>query len=436
MAGRSADLLAELALGGPAAPALPQVVQQLAVDPPLALWVICVADSANPASARNLSALAEWLAGHAIEALAEPGAETPTGWTAAQSDIPQFVGRGLLVAELYRAMSGDNASGSADYVSALLSNADQWAGAASAALPDWLVEWKQSESPSVLVQAVSLAATPEDQAVPSVDLAGCRQRAEQNLTAWMAEGRWPDAMLSALASKLARLAELETRFDQTLERERLQAMAEFAAGAGHEINNPLAVIAGRAQLFLREEQDPERRRGLALINAQAMRVYEMIADMRLFARPPAPERTDVDLAQLLDAAVREMASRAAEQDTALSCVSPRNLPTIHADPVQLGVALKALIANSLEALGSGGQVHIEAGERPSDVWIRVVDNGPGIASEERNRIFDPFFSARQAGRGLGMGLAKCWRIVTQHGGQIDVESQPGHGAAFTLRLPR
>ncbi len=86
------------------------------------------------------------------------------------------------------------------------------------------------------------------------------------------------------------VAELRCAFDAALEAEKLEALAEFAAGAGHEINNPLTVISGRAQLLLRDEKDPERRRTLALIRAQAVRVNEMIADMRLFARPPEPVR--------------------------------------------------------------------------------------------------------------------------------------------------
>ena len=91
------------------------------------------------------------------------------------------------------------------------------------------------------------------------------------------------------ADRLARLARLEADFDRAVESEKLEALVEFAAGAGHEINNPLTVISGRAQLLLRDETDPERRHALALIVAQAMRIHEMIADLMLFARPPRPE---------------------------------------------------------------------------------------------------------------------------------------------------
>ena len=93
----------------------------------------------------------------------------------------------------------------------------------------------------------------------------------------------------------------ESDFERAVEAEKLAALAEFAAGAGHEINNPLTVISGRAESLLRDETDPERRRALALICAQAMRVHEMIADMMLFARPPRPELQQVELIGVIDA---------------------------------------------------------------------------------------------------------------------------------------
>src|SRR5580704_14136249 len=108
-----------------------------------------------------------------------------------------------------------------------------------------------------------------------------------------------------------------SKLSDALEAEKLAALAEFAAGAGHEINNPLAVMAGRAQLLLRGETDPERRRDLAVIHAQAMRITEMIADMRLFAACPELERQTVDVVELVRTVVDSLQSAAAEQETAL-----------------------------------------------------------------------------------------------------------------------
>jgi signal transduction histidine kinase len=230
---------------------------------------------------------------------------------------------------------------------------------------------------------------------------------------------------------------LEEPFRKAVEAEKLEAMAEFAAGAGHEINNPLAVIAGRAQLLLQEETDPERRRALALIIAQTKRVYEMIADMMLFARPPKPAFERVDLVALVDRLMEGLGPLAAEHGIAVRRSGHAGPLVIDADPTQLSVAIGALCRNALEAVGRDGRIEIALDETAETVIVRVRDNGPGVSDEARRHLFDPYYSERQAGRGLGLGLSKCWRIVvTNHGGSIDVASQPGQETVFTVTLPK
>lgn len=248
-------------------------------------------------------------------------------------------------------------------------------------------------------------------------------------------------LLPQLAARLRRLKQLETRFDETLEAEKLEAMAEFAAGAGHEINNPLAVISGRAQLFLRHETDPERRRELAVMNSQARRVYEMIADMMLFARPPRPRPEACDVSAILDRLIADFATKAAERGAALVRIGPSTSLVIQADPTQLIVALRAVCDNALNALEGGGRIEVAA--RADGDWVEVTirDEGPGIPPEVRRHLFDPFYSGRASGRGLGLGLSKCWRIVTNHGGSVAVDCAESdnanvQGATFTIRLPR
>ncbi|HEY5313964.1 MAG TPA: ATP-binding protein, partial [Pirellulales bacterium] len=117
---------------------------------------------------------------------------------------------------------------------------------------------------------------------------------------------------------------------------------------------------------------------------------------------------------------------------------------VEADPVQLAVAIRAVCDNAIEAAEPGGRVSITArvsaddAADPTERWIEIVvsDDGPGISPEVRRHLFDPFYSGRQAGRGLGMGLAKCWRIVTRHGGHVAVTSEPGAGTTVVIRLPR
>lgn len=243
-------------------------------------------------------------------------------------------------------------------------------------------------------------------------------------------------LLPQLTALLQRLETLERDFAGQLQREKLAAMHALAYGASHEINNPLANIAARAQSLLIGEKDPQRRRSLATMNAQAFRAHEMIADLMLFAKPPAPRIEAVNLAALAQRAIAELAAEAKDQGTELTCEpgSARSL-TVNADEVQIGVALRALVQNALEALGRGGRITIVVEQVRRLAMVHVADNGPGLTDEAQRHLFDPFYSGREAGRGLGLGLSKVWRIMELHGGQVLVNSRRGQGTTMTLALP-
>jgi signal transduction histidine kinase len=227
----------------------------------------------------------------------------------------------------------------------------------------------------------------------------------------------------------------DAEFQSALQREKLAAIRELAYGLSHEINNPLANIATRAQTLLKDEQDPERRKMLATINTQAFRAHEMVADLMLFAKPPALSRQTVDAVQLAADVVRELSAEAKEQCTALVTTGITWPLLFSADPVQLSVALRAVVLNSLQALRAGGRVDLSVESAEKWVIFRISDNGPGLSDEAKRHMFDPFYSGREAGRGLGLGLSKCWRILEMHGGEIDVQSELSKGAIISLRLP-
>jgi signal transduction histidine kinase len=229
-----------------------------------------------------------------------------------------------------------------------------------------------------------------------------------------------------------------------LEAAKAEAIAEFAAGAGHEINNPLATIAGRAQLLLRDESNLRRRQDLATIGAQSLRIRDMIGDLMLFGRPPVP----IPKRLLLNEVVQSVVDRFRK--------AQRTSPKVHlelaadrpvfatADQAQLEIVLSELVRNSLEAIdsmsnGNEGQIVIRL-ERSklnesSAAVVSVADNGPGLSGQDREHLFDPYYSGRQAGRGLGFGLCKCSRIVSGHGGRLEVDSVPDVATIFRVYLP-
>jgi len=419
----------------------------LQADPPLAIWAVWMAYSREGTPPRTTAALADWLAGHRYELLQWPRPgdcspiarpPSPPHWAEMAEDFARRVERNialsLIGARLGAEIDAETAEGAR--LAGLCDDATGWLAAANqqdgtelepllAHLPGLLRGTSSESCESSESCADELLARGAEEPAGPIDLAECRLQAQQTARRWGAQRGVPADWLAALAASFGRLHQLETRFDECVEQEKLEAMAEFAAGAGHEINNPLTVIAGRARLFLREETDPERRR-----------VSEMIADMRLFARPPRPEPQSFDLQELLARVVEEYAEQAAHQAIRLSRAGLSDPLLIEADPVQIHVALGALCRNALEAIGAEGQVELWLGAEGGSVQIRVSDDGPGMSAEERHHVFDPFYSARQAGRGLGLGLSKAWRIVQNHGGRIDVESRPGRGARFTITLPR
>ena len=231
---------------------------------------------------------------------------------------------------------------------------------------------------------------------------------------------------------------MSAEFEARLEQEKLAAMKELAYGASHEINNPLANIAARAQTLLRDEEQPDRRRALEAIHQQAMRAHEMISDLMLFARPPALEFQPVDLNTLLGEITERYAKECEQRNVRLALRVPDKAISIAGDAQQLTVAINAVCTNALEAIGTDGTIEIlltDSAAESGMATIEVTDTGPGITDEVRRHLFDPFYSGREAGRGLGFGLSKCWRIITDHGGSITVNSQPNEGTTLSLHLP-
>jgi signal transduction histidine kinase len=234
-------------------------------------------------------------------------------------------------------------------------------------------------------------------------------------------------------------AQGEGSFFLELEAAKLAALAEFAAGAGHEINNPLATIVGRVQTLLAGERDPTRRQNLATIAAQAFRIRDMIGDLMVIARPPAPVVERLILNEAVQAIVERFQDAALERSGSLTFDADTTVFAT-ADPTQLAIVVSELVRNSLGAIApSNGKIRVSVASALRDgrrcAVLVVADNGRGLSESDRAHLFDPFYSGRDAGRGLGFGLCKCWRIVTNHGGSIDVDSTPGSGATFRVYWP-
>ncbi len=249
----------------------------------------------------------------------------------------------------------------------------------------------------------------------------------------------PDELDRRFIAATAALLERAVSNDRWLRDAKLESLGEFAGGAGHEINNPLAAISGRAQLLLRDETDPERRRHLTTIGAQALRIRDMIGDTMLFARPPVPEPRLLNLPEVLDAVLEKFAGDFESRGLIVQREYAGGDVPIWADETQLCVVISELVRNAVEASPARGTIRVVAARETASGggWVRfgVRDEGDGLSAEAAEHLFDPFYSGRQAGRGLGFGLSKCWRIVTNHGGRIDVEGGLDQGFGMLIHWP-
>jgi signal transduction histidine kinase len=232
---------------------------------------------------------------------------------------------------------------------------------------------------------------------------------------------------------LRELRALETEMAQ---RERLAALGDVAAAFAHEVRNPLNAVSMGLQR-LRAEFAPapadEYARFVDLMQGEVTRLNTIVEDFLALARPlpltPARVAVDTLLGEL--AALVEAQARAASIDVRVA--APSSLPRVVADRDHLKQVLLNLVLNAVQAAGRGGRVTLEAQPARDGITIVVADTGPGIAPDVLPRIFDPYFTTRNGGLGLGLTIAR--RIVQAHGGSLEVESTPGAGARFTVRLP-
>ena len=220
-------------------------------------------------------------------------------------------------------------------------------------------------------------------------------------------------------------------------RESLAAVAEMAAGAAHEINNPLAVISGRAQLLAAKASSAQDKESAELIARKAQEISDIATELLNFARPPVPAPARLEVAALFDQ-VRLAVENKNLPKTAGARVDIQlqpGCPPLWADPAQLKDVLLELVGNAAQAAGKAVTVRLAAQPRLQGLLLSVSDNGPGMDQATLASAFMPFFSARPAGRGRGLGLSRARRYVEANGGRIYLQSQPQKGTTVFLELP-
>jgi signal transduction histidine kinase len=218
----------------------------------------------------------------------------------------------------------------------------------------------------------------------------------------------------------------------------ISMIAAMAAGAAHELNNPLSVVSGRAQMELARCEDAESAQALRIMIEQTRRATQIVSDLMQFAKPAPPKPLVQPLVRVLEPLCQHWGagSSLGDQRVTLSLADPE--ATVYADPLQLREILNALMANAVEAVNpETAHVHINSRSHASDETVRIVveDNGVGMTRDVLEHAFDPLFSSRPAGRSRGLGLPRAYRFAQINGGRLWLVSKPNVGTTATLELP-
>lgn len=241
------------------------------------------------------------------------------------------------------------------------------------------------------------------------------------------------ALVQELRDSLGNVKRLQTHFVQS---EKLASLGQLAAGAAHEINNPLTAILGYADVLIVENAAGGRPHAIAeKIRDQARRTKDLVNNLLSFARQVPAEKQLLDLNTVLTSAVQLRHLDLREKNIRIELDNRGVLPGVRGDPNQLLQVFYHLISNAVDAMETvgGGTLVIRAFREKGFVVVEFADNGPGLKQPER--VFDPFYTTKPVGKGTGLGLSICYGVMQEHGGRISGLNRPEGGCTFRLELP-
>jgi signal transduction histidine kinase len=224
--------------------------------------------------------------------------------------------------------------------------------------------------------------------------------------------------------------------NQFIQSEKLASLGQLAAGAAHEINNPLTAILGYSDVMIEDGTASDNSRRLAeKIREQARRTKALVTKLISFAQPVPAERTLLDVNTILSSALELRRLDLMGKNIRIDLDAKSNLPGVNGDANQLLQVFFNIISNAVDALEEvgGGALTVHTSRETTNVIIEFSDTGPGI--KEPHLVFDPFYTTKPAGKGTGLGLSICYGLVKEHGGQISCFNRPGGGATFRIELP-
>lgn len=218
--------------------------------------------------------------------------------------------------------------------------------------------------------------------------------------------------------------------------EKLAAIGRLSAGLAHEINNPIGNVLGYAKLILKDPSMNEKQRErLKIILEQAEKAGSIVQGLLNYSRQQEPKMEMVSINNVIESVIRLVSPQIEKLGINIK-TDLKDVPAVKADFRQIEQVLFNIILNSIQAIGSDGDVRIHTSQTNNGfIEVRIEDTGPGIPKDHIHKIFDPFFTTKHVNEGTGLGLSVCMGIIREHNGFIDVESEYGKGAAFIIKLP-
>jgi two-component system, NtrC family, sensor kinase len=223
-----------------------------------------------------------------------------------------------------------------------------------------------------------------------------------------------------------------------IQAEKLAAVGQLAASVAHEINNPLTAIVANAQLLRRDikPEDKDLMESAKLIEMAGVRASQVVRNLLGIARKEKYEFEPIDLNETLRNALSLVQHELVGRPIHINLSLQEDMPTVIASQDQLQGVWINLFLNAIDAIDKPvGEISISSHFNGREFLITVMDNGKGITQDHMARVFEPFFTTKLPGRGTGLGLSVCMRVIKHHGGTVEVESQPDKWSRFTVRLP-
>jgi signal transduction histidine kinase len=219
--------------------------------------------------------------------------------------------------------------------------------------------------------------------------------------------------------------------------ERVAELGTLAASMAHEIGTPMNVILGRAEMLMQRTDDETMKKGLGIIAAQVERVTKLMNQLLAFARRGPPNFRPVDLREVVKNCLDAVEERLSQHRVQVVSEHDEDLPQIRGDSDLMMQVLLNLVLNAVQAMPESGTLRVAAArEGAQHIRLTVADTGHGIPPDVLPKIFEPFVTTKERGKGTGLGLTVVLGIVQEHGGSITVDSTPGQGTTFTLLLPQ